>query len=323
ILFYHLQEHIMNAFSRDKDPLKIIFFMKNNEYVGFCTYVTYLSEDGKCLIVDYCIDAKYRNQNLGRQFFYLLKDQVIKEGGKYFALNLSNEDNQRFWQSLGFEKAYIDEYGEDVYICKINKYHLEISNKKVILRDFIESDIEDRIYWETVEREWQLWDAPWEKEEFNPDEYRQRMLKQLSQEKDVDRMRWGFQICINDASRKHIGWCNAYRIDDNFKYTQDDGHCTIGINIPDLSSRRKGYATAAWDLFIQYLFSKGIKDIYTQTWSGNIRVLGLMDKIEFEECNREINFRTVRGKLYDGLTLKLNKEKYYKFHEEFIKFIEG
>ncbi len=23
------------------------------------------------------------------------------------------------------------------------------------------ADIEDRIYWETVETEWQLWDAPW------------------------------------------------------------------------------------------------------------------------------------------------------------------
>ncbi|HAW71111.1 MAG TPA: hypothetical protein DCX37_08030, partial [Firmicutes bacterium] len=91
------------------------------------------------------------------------------------------------------------------------------------------------------------------------------------------------------------------------------GHCTIGVDIPDLSARRKGYATAAWDLFIQYMISNGIKDIYTQTWSGNERVLGLMKKIGFEECNRIHGIRTVRGQCYDGLTFKLKWEKYKAF----------
>lgn len=38
---------------------------------------------------------------------------------------------------------------------------IQISDGRVILRDFKESDIEKRIYWDTVETEWQLWDAPW------------------------------------------------------------------------------------------------------------------------------------------------------------------
>lgn len=37
-----------------------------------------------------------------------------------------------------------------------------IITKDIILRNFIETDIEKRIYWEQVETEWQLWDAPWE-----------------------------------------------------------------------------------------------------------------------------------------------------------------
>lgn len=114
------KDHIMNLFNRKQDQLKILFFRKNNRYVGFCIYVTYISEDGKCLIVDYCIDSNYRNQGLGKQFFYLLKEHVSEERAKYFALNLSNENNQRFWKSLGFEKAYVDEYGEDVYINRLN-----------------------------------------------------------------------------------------------------------------------------------------------------------------------------------------------------------
>ncbi|HAH96673.1 MAG TPA: hypothetical protein DD782_12325 [Firmicutes bacterium] len=193
---------------------------------------------------------------------------------------------------------------------------MKLKNDKVILRDFIASDIADQIRWETVETEWQLWDAPWENEgveTFDPDSYRKERLAWLAQEKDEGRLRWSFQICVNDASQKHIGWCNAYTIDDHYQYTKGDGHCTIGVDIPDLSARRKGYATAAWDLFIQYMISNGIKDIYTQTWSGNERVLGLMKKIGFEECNRIHGIRTVRGQCYDGLTFKLKWEKYKAF----------
>lgn len=196
---------------------------------------------------------------------------------------------------------------------------MEIKNHKVILRDFIESDIGDRIYWETIETEWKQWDAPWEYHEgevFDSIGYRIDRLAWLSKEKEKDenRMRKSFQICINDESRKHIGWMNSYNIDNNYNFTRGQGHCTIGIDIPDMSSRRKGYATASWGLFIQYLLSNEIEDIYTQTWSGNERVIGLMNKLGFEECNRVNGYRTIKGQLYDGLTFKLNKEKYSDFH---------
>lgn len=39
---------------------------------------------------------------------------------------------------------------------------LALSDDIVILRDFIQADIEDYVHWETVETEWKLWDAPWE-----------------------------------------------------------------------------------------------------------------------------------------------------------------
>jgi len=134
---------------------------------------------------------------------------------------------------------------------------MEIRNGKVILRDFVDTDIEDRIHWETVETEWQLWDAPWEYEQdekpFDPEQYRSKMLERLSREKDECRLRSGFQICIDNPDRTHIGWCNAYRIDHQYNYTKDGVHCAIGIDIPPLNARRCGYATAAWKLFIEYL----------------------------------------------------------------------
>ncbi len=189
------------------------------------------------------------------------------------------------------------------------------------LRDFIETDIHDRIYWETVETEWQLWDAPWEydsgEEPFDAEQYRQKMLDRLSEDRDETRMRWGFQICVNDCDRTHIGWCNAYCIDGDHNYTQGDGFCTIGINIPAVSARRRGYATAAWKLFIEYLTSNGVSEIYTQTWSGNERLLGLASKLGFRECSRELGSRQVRGRLYDALTLRLNMDKFRDFAAEY------
>lgn len=61
---------------------------------------------------------------------------------------------------------------------------MRLENDKVILRDFIKEDIEDIIRWETIETEWQLWDTPWENNnEFNSQEYKEKMLYLLSNKK--------------------------------------------------------------------------------------------------------------------------------------------
>ncbi|MFX0548532.1 GNAT family N-acetyltransferase [Hathewaya histolytica] len=77
------------------------------------------------------------------------------------------------------------------------------------------------------------------------------------------------------------------------------------MDIPDKSARRQGYATEALGLFIQYLKGNGIKEIYTQTWSGNLRMIGLAHKLGFKETNRKCDIRMVRNEKYDGLTFKL------------------
>lgn len=183
---------------------------------------------------------------------------------------------------------------------------MRLENEKVILRDMIKSDIEDRIYWETVETEWQAWDAPWEEEDFNIENYKETALKNIKALKTSNRMRTTFQICINDENQTHIGWCNVYKIDQNYHYTKDEGFYTIGIDIPMVSARKKGYATAAWMLLIKYLEEQNIHKIYTQTWSGNFPVLGLIEKLGFKEVKREVNKRTVNKKHYDALTFLLD-----------------
>lgn len=88
---------------------------------------------------------------------------------------------------------------------------MELKNDSVILRDFIRSDIQKRVYWETVENEWQLWDAPWEYEGKSKDEliqdleeYKTKMLLRVSEQKGKNDLRTGFQICINDGKKTYI-----------------------------------------------------------------------------------------------------------------------
>ena len=196
---------------------------------------------------------------------------------------------------------------------------MQIVGKDIILRDFIESDIEKRIYWETVEMEWQQWDAPWEYEGLTEDEKESELqgyigsLHRWVQQDSVlpdDHTRYRFQIALKDEGQKYIGWCNAYCIDKDYCYTDDEAYCAVGINIPEVSERGKGYATQALCMFIQYLLERGECPIFTQTWSGNHRMIHVAEKIGFEECRRKVDFRMVRGERYDGLTFRLNEEKF-------------
>ena len=179
----------------------------------------------------------------------------------------------------------------------------KIIGEKVILRDIIEKDILDYFRWNTIETEWWLWDAPWEDDgNFDQIKFREKTLDKIEKLKNLHSVRTGFEICIRDSSETHIGWTNSYFIELNENQKK---LTAIGIDIPEQWARSNGYGTEAWVLFINYLKKNNITDIYTQTWSGNDRAIGLIMKLGFEECRRLIGIREVRGKKYDALTFKL------------------
>jgi len=196
-----------------------------------------------------------------------------------------------------------------------------LKSKNIILRDFIETDIEKRIYWETVETEWQLWDAPWEyaalTETEKADDLKsyikdmQLWVKQYRKDSD-EQKRYTFQIVTNNEEQKYIGWVSSYKIDADYNYSKEQGFRAVGIDIPDPSAQGKGYSYQALGLFIRYLLDHDEDDIYTQTWSGNERMIHIAEKIGFEECCRKEGIRSVGGRRYDGLTFRLNKVKYEK-----------
>ena len=192
---------------------------------------------------------------------------------------------------------------------------MTIRYENIILRDMIESDIEDYVRWFTVEREWENWDAPWEKEDTDEETERKRWTEyyeSMKRRPDSAR-RWKFEIQWNG---RHIGWVSSYCIDENFEWVGKikDGqtlHCAIGIDICEPDLWGNGIGTNALRAFIQYYFDKGADEIYTQTWSGNARMIRCAQKLGFTECNRNVGSREVDGQVdgqrYDGLTFVLKK----------------
>ncbi|SFB10320.1 GNAT family N-acetyltransferase [Clostridium frigidicarnis] len=179
----------------------------------------------------------------------------------------------------------------------------KIYNQDILLRDMISEDIDDYIAWNTTEIEWQDWDAPWEKEENeNIEELKKQLSQRLNRELPIIRKR--LEIC--NVNGIHMGWVSSYYIDG------DKEKFAIGIDIINNKFRGKKLGELAVSLFISYLLkSEYMLDIYTQTWSGNDRMINLAEKCGFELVDREINFREVRGNMYDNLTFKLNKEVFW------------
>ena len=200
---------------------------------------------------------------------------------------------------------------------------MEIKYQNIVLRDMRESDIEDEIRWNTVETQWASWDAPWEMEEalreFDPEKHRQSSLEWIAVRKPDHRL----SLEIETADGVHIGSVSAYCIDENFEWhkltTEEDRrklNWAVGIEITESTYWSNGWGTQELTAFVRYHLEEGYANLYTQTWSGNIRMVRCAEKIGFVKCNRIVGNRHIRGGVYDGLTFQLDLDRFHKYLRE-------
>ena len=173
----------------------------------------------------------------------------------------------------------------------------------IILRDMIESDIEDYVRWFTSKVEWMEYDAPWEGTEnlASIEEERKSWTEYYQSIKNLpkEEIRWKYEIEYNG---KHVGWVSRYF---DLEYIENvDNIPAIGIDIPETDVYNKGIGTEALKMFMEYLKKAGYEHLYIQTWSGNTRMLHIAEKLGFKEFYKKKNHRTVNGKMYDAITLK-------------------
>ena len=174
----------------------------------------------------------------------------------------------------------------------------------ITLRDMRESDIEDYVRWFTRDTGWMDSDAPWEgKSESTAEEERKGWTEYYESVKNLpeDTVRWKYDI---DLDGKHIGWVSWY---DDLDYVENpEGIRAVGIDLPEESVYNRGAGTEALRQFIRDLNEHGSASVYTQTWSGNTRMLRVAEKLGFTEVYRKKGFREVNGQKYDAVTLKLD-----------------
>lgn len=199
---------------------------------------------------------------------------------------------------------------------------MQISYLNILLRDMEERDIDDEIRWNTTETDWALWDAPWETLEdlknFDPEKHRAEELEWLAKPKPDHRT--SLEL---DADGVHIGSVSSYCLDENLDWTPlvPDGdragqRWAVGIEICDSAYWSNGWGTKALTAYIRYHLSAGYTDLYTQTWSGNTRMIRLAEKLGFRECRRLPGARQVRGGTYDALTFKLDRAAFERHREK-------
>ena len=82
---------------------------------------------------------------------------------------------------------------------------MRIEFENIILRDMIESDIEDYVRWFTMEREWESWNALWKKEDTDEESERRSWTEYYESVKIVPTIFLGGSLKSNGTAGLSAG----------------------------------------------------------------------------------------------------------------------
>jgi putative hydrolase of HD superfamily len=188
---------------------------------------------------------------------------------------------------------------------------LQISGKRLLLRDIEEQDSEQLIHWLHPDHEWHKTDAPYYRKP--PAHIIPNIIeKWVTAERPEIPER--LVIVQKDVSENALlGTVNKYWI------SEETNWLAIGIAIYDSAQWGKGFGYEALGLWCEYLFQSypGFVRLDLRTWTGNIGMMKLAEKLGFQ---REATFRKARivdDKYYDGLGYGILREEWQN------RFAEG
>ncbi len=107
---------ILEHMTRERDRHRMVWFTEDGKRIGAAQYCTYLSEAGKCFILDFWVFPGSRGNGTGHRCFRALEEKTKEEGALYYEINSEKEDSVRFWKSLGFTENGKDEYDMPLYV---------------------------------------------------------------------------------------------------------------------------------------------------------------------------------------------------------------
>lgn len=102
--------------TRQTDPLHFLFLEREGSVIGFAMPVIYASEDGKCFLLEFCVEPQFRGGGTGTACAWALLDWARGRNAAYFELNAGTDARRRFWARLGFVPNGLDEWGEPLML---------------------------------------------------------------------------------------------------------------------------------------------------------------------------------------------------------------
>lgn len=176
-----------------------------------------------------------------------------------------------------------------------------LSTTRLKLRDLEEKDVERLITLMNPEGAWKKTDGPYYAAP-SPEKLQELVTGWVAGKHEPRR-----RFFIADAKTDDVfGMVSRYWI------SQETLWSAIGIVIYDESLWGKGFGYEALGLWCQYLFNASPDWIRldVRTWSGNIGMMKLAEKLGFQ---REATFRKARiveGKYYDGIGYGMLREEW-------------
>ncbi len=174
-----------------------------------------------------------------------------------------------------------------------------IRNDYVCLRTTEENDIADYERWNDPSLQAWETDGPWFTDDLSG------LIAARKKRLENEQLPPYRSLEIEAADGTHIGWVVIY-------YDSTDPHMTeIGIDIVEDAYWRKGYGKHALELWVAYLFrERGLTRLGFSTWSGNIGMIKLGEKLGFTEEARIRRGCEVKGVFYDRIKMGILREEW-------------
>lgn len=178
---------------------------------------------------------------------------------------------------------------------------IKIVGKQIVLRDWRLADLESFAYWMQRGHRWQELDGPYYpkmKEADIPD-----MIAKMRMEVETARGQAVFAtprqrlVIADKISNQFIGSVSRYWIGKETNWS------AVGIVIHDPECWQGGRGFEALGLWSDYLFQNmaQIVRLDLRTWSGNVGMMRLAEKLGYKEEARFRMARIVKGQYFDGM----------------------
>ena len=183
---------------------------------------------------------------------------------------------------------------------------VNISGKNILVRDWQLSDLERYAHWQQPGHTWQDFDGPYFarlRAEEIPEMIRQLREKVEAQAWHVVRRTLVIARKSDDALIGRVNW---------YWQCQEMNWLSIGVAVYDPANWRQGIGFEALGLWCDYLWATmpTIVRLGLATWSGNVRMMRLAEKLGFQEEARYRKARIVNGRYYDSMGYGILREEW-------------